>query len=86
MKNADRFLPMVAINEVVPVGNDVVDGASCVAEGNPAIHATRGLRADFVFGELVVNLEVVVDALFDGPANRQFSRELLKTSNLSHEP
>jgi hypothetical protein len=77
---------MIAINEVVPVGNDVVDGASCVAKGNAAIHATRGLRADFVFGELVIDFEVVVDALFDGPANRQFSREFFKPGDLAHEP
>ena len=59
------------INQVVPVGNDVVDRAAGVAERNAAIHAARGLRAHFFFRERLIDLEVVVDALGDGATRRE---------------
>ena len=76
---------MIAIDQIVPVGNDVIYGTSGVTEGNAAIHAARGLRAYFVFGKLVIDFEVVVDALFDGAANRKFPREFLEAGDLTHE-
>ena len=85
MQNADGFLPMIAIDEVIPVGNDIIDGASRVAEGNAAIHTARRLRADFFFGKLVVDLEVVVDALFNGAAYRHFPREFFEPGHFTHE-
>src|SRR5947209_7369398 len=86
MQDADGFLPMIAIDQVIPVGNDVIDGASRMAEGNAEIHAARGLRADFFLGKLVVNLEVVVDALFDGAAYGHLAREFFETGDFTHEP
>ena len=75
----DRVLPTIAIDEIVPVRNDVVDRAAGVAERHAAIHAARGLRLHGLFGERLIDLEVVVDALGCGPALRQFARVL-------HEP
>ena len=46
----DRFLPPTAVDEIVPVGNDVVDRASGVAERHAAIHAARPLLARLLFG------------------------------------
>ena len=45
-------LPAVAIDQIVPVGNDVVHRAAGVAERHAAIHAARALRADLLLGEV----------------------------------
>ena len=42
---------MASVNEIVPIGNDVVDRAALMAKRNTAIHATSGLRHHFVFGK-----------------------------------
>src|SRR6185503_20441701 len=45
----DRVVPLVAVDEVVPVGDEVAERAAVVAERDAALHAARALR-----GELVV--------------------------------
>src|ERR1700683_740007 len=45
VKAVDRFAPASAINQIVPIGNNVAERATLVAEGDPAIHATRSLGA-----------------------------------------
>mgnify|MGYP001410881785 CR=1 FL=1 len=70
MKHANGFFPAVAVNQIVPIRNDVVHRAARVAEGNAAIHAARALVADLLFGEIQVDFEIVVDALGDGTAGR----------------
>ena len=44
-RSSSAALPLVAIDQVVPVGDQVVDRAAVVAERNAAIHAARGLLA-----------------------------------------
>ena len=39
----DRRLPAIAIDEIVPVGDQVAERAAAVAERNAAVHAARGL-------------------------------------------
>ncbi len=73
MKHADRVLPAIAKHQVVPVGNDVVQRAAGMAERHAAIHAAGALRADVFVGELVIDLEPVVDAFFDGSARGEFA-------------
>src|SRR4029078_10576745 len=41
----DRLGPAVAVDEVVPVGDQVPERAAVVAERDAALHATRALRA-----------------------------------------
>ena len=43
---ADRVFPAVAIDEIIPVRNDVVHRTAGVAERHAAIHAARALRLD----------------------------------------
>src|SRR5215472_6973146 len=45
VKLAQRLFPTAAINQVVPVGNEVVNRASGVTEGHAAIHAAGALHA-----------------------------------------
>src|SRR5438067_10659042 len=46
MQPVDRAAPVVAIDKVVPVRNEVVHRASRVTERDAAIHAARGLACD----------------------------------------
>ena len=85
MEDADRILPAVAIDEIVPVRNDVVDRAARVAERNAAIHAARALHAHFFFRERLVDLEIIVNALRDRTPRRHFTRVFLEAGDLTHE-
>ncbi len=60
---ADGIFPASAIDEIVPVGNEIADGASSLAEGHAAIHAASALLAQFFFREILIDFEPVVDAL-----------------------
>ncbi len=44
MEAVDRVLPAAAVDQIVPVRDDVPERAALVAEGDPAIHAARALR------------------------------------------
>ena len=41
-----RRLPVLAIDQIVPVRNQIVDRAAVVTKRNAAIHAARGLRRE----------------------------------------
>ena len=43
----DRRPPPVAVDEIVPVGNQVAERTALVAERNAAVHAARALRLQF---------------------------------------
>jgi hypothetical protein len=59
----DRVAPAVAVDEVVPVRDQVAERAALVAERDAAVHAARALVAERpVVGQLEV-LPVVLDAL-----------------------
>ena len=60
MQAIDRLAPASAINQIVPVGNDVAERAALVAEGDAAIHAARALRAQLVLGHLEIVLAPVL--------------------------
>src|SRR5438874_2006304 len=60
VEHLDRVLPVLAVNEVVPVGDDVVDRAARHAERDAAVHAARALHAGGVVGEAHVELAVVL--------------------------
>ena len=62
---ARRFLPVAAIDEIVPVRDLVVHRTSGVAIGNAAIHAARGLRARLAFRHRQQEFAPMLDALLD---------------------
>src|ERR1035438_1336431 len=80
----NRFFPASAIDEIVPVGNEIADGTSCLAEGDATIHATGTLLAKFLLGKILIDLEPVVDALGDRPAWGQLARVIHETGSLTH--
>ena len=84
VEDANGFFPAIAINEVIPIRDDVVERAAGVAEGHAAIHAARRLRAQFLLREWLVDLEEIVDALRDGAARGHLARVLHESGDLTH--
>ena len=84
VQNADGLLPAVAVDQVVPVGDDVVERTAGVAEGHAAIHAARALGFELLFGKLLVDFEEVVDALGHRTPRGNFAFEFQKTGRLTH--
>src|SRR6185436_9050154 len=62
MQHIDGRLPVLPVNQVVPVRNDVVDRAACHAERDAAVHATRALDTRLLVREMQDELAVVLDA------------------------
>jgi hypothetical protein len=62
MQYDQRLLPVAAINEVVPVGNDVVDRAPGIAKRDPAIHAACALDTGLFVGQDADKLAVMFEA------------------------
>jgi hypothetical protein len=81
---ADRGFPAAVVDQVVPVGNEVVDRAAGVAEGHAAIHAASALLALLLFRERLVDFKPVLHALFDLAAARLFALDFKKASVLTH--
>jgi hypothetical protein len=82
MEAFEGFAPEAAVNEVVPFGDEVVDGTAGghaaeeeagVAEGNAAVHAAGALLAEFGFVEVQVELVPVADAFEGGAVEGEFA-------------
>ena len=65
MQPLQRFLPETAIDQIVPLGNQIIDRAARghaadqlagMAKRNAAIHAARALLAQLRFGKMLVKL------------------------------
>ena len=72
MQRLRRGAPLLAIDQIVPVRDQVVDRAAVVTERNAAIHAARRLVADLLGGQRADELMIVVDPLL-----RFFGRTVL---------
>ena len=59
----DRLVPAVAVDEVVPVRDQVAERAAAVAEGHAALHAARALLAQLAQRQRADELAQVADAL-----------------------
>ena len=81
---ADGLAPAVAVNQVVPVRDEVAERASLMAEGNAAVHAAGSLLLQLRFLERKVNLLPVVDSLLGGPALKRLPLKFHKTGHLTH--
>ena len=84
MEAADGGLPAVVVDQVVPVGNEVVDRAAGMAEGHAAIHAASALLALLFLGKRLVDLEPVLDALVGLAARGLFALDFQKSGDLTH--
>src|SRR5262249_11570171 len=59
----DRLAPVVAIHQVVPVGNDVSQWTAGVAERDAAVHAAGALLLERLDGQYLQKLVVVLQAI-----------------------
>ena len=59
---SSALLPLMAVHEIVPVGNDVVDRAAGLAERDAAVHAARALLRGLVVLQRDDELAVVAHA------------------------
>src|SRR5512145_977581 len=84
MQHIDRRFPVLPVNEIVPVGDDVVDRAAGHAEGDAAVHAARTLHARGVVGEPQVELAIVLLARLDRLMRLLEPLVLEKSGDLAH--
>src|SRR5208337_4330109 len=84
VEGANGFLPAIAIDEVIPIRDDIVERAARVAEGHAAIHAARRLNAQLRLREFLVHFLEIIDALSDGPTHRAFACVLHESGHLTH--
>ena len=63
VQDLERVLPAVAADQIVPVGDEVVDRAAVVTERNAAIHAARALPRDLGRRQRQHEFLVVLEAL-----------------------
>ena len=93
VQTVERFLPEAAIDEIIPLGDDVVDRAAgghaaderaAVAEGDAAVHAAGALLFEAFFGEVKVKFLPVLDALERIAVGGQFAGEFDEAGWFSH--
>ncbi len=76
--------PVVAVDEVVPLGDQVPEWAAVVAERDAAVHAARALFLHRLFGKRLVDLAPVAQAHGNGAAPRQRTAVLHEAGRLTH--
>ena len=81
----DRLAPLVAVDEVVPVRDQVVDRAAVVAERHAALHAARALVGELARGQRLHELLVVVHALGRRALGPVDAVDLEEAAELAHQ-
>ena len=84
VQELDGLFPTVAVDQVVPLGNDVAQRATFVAEGDAAVHAAGGLLLELLLREMIVDLAPVLEALLHGTPWRHLPLNLDETGDLAH--
>ena len=80
----ERRPPTVPIDEVVPVGHEVAQWATLMAEGDAAVHAAGALVPQRLHGVRQVHFVPVADPLVDWPRGRLQSCDLDEARRLTH--
>src|SRR5699024_2525653 len=78
------FSPAGLAHQVIPLGDDIAQGAALVTERNAAVHAAGGLLFNLASGGIFVDLAVVQQAHGDGAVRRGCAVKLLKSVWISH--
>ncbi len=85
VQHRGRVLPLVGIDQVVEVRNDVVDRAAAVAERRAAVHAARGLHLRLVGLQADDEFLVVLQALRHGRVALLDALVLHEAGDFSHD-
>ena len=80
----DRGLPAVAIDEIVPVGDQVAERAALVTEGNAAVHAACALLLERCLRVEHIDLAPVAHSFGDGPRRLLGTCELDESGRFTH--
>ena len=80
----DGVAPVVAVDEVVPVGDQVAERAAVVAERDAAVHAAPGLGLRRGRREVLVDLLPVAQPHRHRPPRRQLAIPLQEAGRLTH--
>ena len=78
------LVPLLAVHEVVEVGNDVPERAAGVAEGHATIHAAGALRLHLLRGQDREELVVVLEAVGHRGIARDLTLVLHESARLTH--
>ena len=82
----DGLAPLVAVDEVVPVGDEVAERAALVAERNAAVHAPARLHLQLVARERLVDLFPVAQPHRHRTPRRRRPVVLHEAFDVTHEP
>src|ERR1051325_2309232 len=85
MQPLTGFLPVIAVDQVVPIGHQISEWTALMAERHAAIHTTRGLCLQALLGEGKKNFLPVLYALLHGSRARILPlANLHKSGGLAH--
>ena len=93
VQTVKRLAPESAVDEVIPLRNQVVDRTTCghaankfarVTKRNAAIHAAGTLRAEFVLRQMEVKFVPVRRAIESRHVGRDFAKVFDESSRFSH--
>jgi len=73
VKPIDRVSPAIVEHEIIPIGNQIPQRATVIAEGDAAIHASACLFANLCDRKIFVDLSPVSEANWNFPARREFT-------------
>jgi len=77
--------PPVAVDEIVPVRNEIPERAAVMAERHAAFHAPRALLAQLDERQELHEFAVVADALAGRALGRVRARDLEEGAELAHD-
>src|SRR5262249_60700699 len=80
----ERLTPVVLVDQVVPVRDDVPERTALVAERDAAVHAPRSLLREVLDRVGQVVLAPVPQPLGDGPRRRFLTLDLEEAGDLTH--
>src|SRR5204863_10063584 len=81
----DRVVPALAVDEVVPVGDEVAERAARVTERHAALHAARALRGQLGVRPADRELLEVLRALLRVPVGHADAIDLQEGAELAHQ-
>src|SRR5262249_39658339 len=80
----DGISPVLAIDQVVPVRNQIAEWTAVVAERNAAVHTPAGLCLELVSRKRGVDLLPIQDACLDGSTLWCFALPLQEAGGFTH--
>jgi len=76
--------PLVSVHKVIPIGNEVSERTTVVAERNTTVHAPTRLRSNLIGWEILVDLFPVTESDRHGPPLRKFALPLKESCCFTH--